>query len=253
MQLDPGNANSAYELGEMRRKARQFDDAQRYFEQALQHYPDFPEARLGLAAVLLEKKLPDQALAHAQRAVALDPENEVAWYRLAKIQKTLGNAGEQQKALTEYRRLHDRASQQKGLEPVFSPREVTEDRKSIPTPRSEHGQIRGALIKRRPQRLKPLLWRGLTARLKPCPTQNHPETQLIGDSLGKRDRCYGESSQLYTVGGQFLDGRRLKSGLLIDVFQLAPARASDRNSNVRSRLLTNKMRFLASWVTNAIA
>ncbi len=125
LQIDPGNANSAYELGEMRRKARQLDDAQHYFEQALQHYPDFPEAQLGLAAVLLEKKMPDQALVHAQRAVALDPENEVAWYRLAQIQKTLGHSGEQQKALAEYRRLHDLASQQKGLEPVFSPREVT--------------------------------------------------------------------------------------------------------------------------------
>jgi predicted Zn-dependent protease len=125
LQLDPGNANSAYELGEMRRKARQFDEAQHYFEQALQHYPDFPEAQLGLAAVLLEKKMPDQAMVHAQRAVAVDPENEVAWYRLAQIQKALGNTGEQQKSLAEYRRLHDTASQQKGLEPVFSPHEVT--------------------------------------------------------------------------------------------------------------------------------
>jgi tetratricopeptide (TPR) repeat protein len=125
LQLDPGNANSAYELGEMRRKARQFDEAQHYFEQALQHYPDFPEAQLGLAAVLLEKKMPDQAMVHAQRAVAVDPENEVAWYRLAQIQKALGNTGEQQKSLAEYRRLHDTATQQKGLEPVFSPHEVT--------------------------------------------------------------------------------------------------------------------------------
>ena len=125
LQLDPGNANAAYELGEMRRKARQFDEAQQYFEQALQHYPNFPEAQLGLAAVLLEKKMPDQALLHIQRAAAVDPENEVAWYRLAQVQKVLGNLAEQQKALTEYRRLHDRSSQQKGLDPVFSPGEVT--------------------------------------------------------------------------------------------------------------------------------
>lgn len=125
LQIDPGNANSAYELGEMRRKARQFNDAQRYFEQALQHYPDFPEAQLGLGAVLLEKKMSDQALVHVQRAVAVDPENEVAWYRLAQIQKALGNDAEQQKALTEYRRLHDRTNQQHEIEPVFSPREVT--------------------------------------------------------------------------------------------------------------------------------
>ncbi len=125
LQIDPANANSAYELGELRRKANRFDDAQKFFEQALQHYPNFPEAQLGLAAVLQSKKLPDQAVTHAQRAVEIDPENEVAWYRLAQIQKALGNSSEQEKALAEYRRLHDRTSQQHGLEPVFTPREVT--------------------------------------------------------------------------------------------------------------------------------
>ena len=125
LQIDPANANSAYELGELRRKANRFDEAQQYFEQALQHYPDFPEAQLGLAAVLQAKKLNGQAVIHAQRAVAIDPENEVGWYRLAQIQKALGNNIEQEKALAEYRRLHDRSSQQRGLEPVFSPREVT--------------------------------------------------------------------------------------------------------------------------------
>ncbi len=123
--IDPANANSAYELGELRRKANRFDEAQQYFERALQHYPEFPEAQLGLAAVLQAKKLNDQAVIHAQRAVAIDPENEVGWYRLAQIQKALGNNAEQEKALAEYRRLHDRSSQQRGLEPVFSPREVT--------------------------------------------------------------------------------------------------------------------------------
>jgi tetratricopeptide (TPR) repeat protein len=125
LQIDPANANSAYELGELRRKANRFDEAQRYFEQALQRYPDFPEAQLGLAAALQAKKLNDQAVIHAQRAVAIDPENEVGWYRLAQIQKALGNNAEQEKALAEYRRLHDRSSQQRGLEPVFSTREVT--------------------------------------------------------------------------------------------------------------------------------
>jgi tetratricopeptide (TPR) repeat protein len=125
LKIDPANANSSYELGELRRKANRFDEAQQYFERALQHYPDFPEAQLGLAAVLQAKKLNDQAVIHAQRAVAIDPENEVGWYRLAQIQKALGNNAEQEKALAEYRRLHDRSSQQRGLEPVFSPREVT--------------------------------------------------------------------------------------------------------------------------------
>jgi tetratricopeptide (TPR) repeat protein len=125
LQLHPDNANAAYELGEMRRKAKQDDEAEGYFEQALEHYPDFAEAQLGLAAVLLEKKQPEQALAHAQRAVAIDPENEVCWYRLAMIERSLGHVAEQQTALSEYRRLHDLANQQKEVAPVFSPREVT--------------------------------------------------------------------------------------------------------------------------------
>ena len=53
--MHPDNANAAYELGEMRRKSKQNEEAQKYFEQAIQHYPDFAEAQLGLAAVLLEK------------------------------------------------------------------------------------------------------------------------------------------------------------------------------------------------------
>jgi tetratricopeptide (TPR) repeat protein len=125
LRLHPDNANAAYELGEMRRKSKQNEEAQKYFEQAIQHYPDFAEAQLGLAAVLLEKNQPEQALPHAQRAVAVDPENEVCWFRLAKIQRSLGNIAEQEKALAEYRRLHDLANQQKEVEPVLSPREVT--------------------------------------------------------------------------------------------------------------------------------
>lgn len=125
LQLDPDNANAAYELGEMRRKSKQNEEAERYFEQAIEHYPDFSEAQLGLAAVLLEKNQPERALPHAERAAAVDPANEVCWYRLAKVQRILGNVPEQQKALAQYRRLHDLANQRKEVEAVFSPREVT--------------------------------------------------------------------------------------------------------------------------------
>jgi tetratricopeptide (TPR) repeat protein len=125
LQLDPTNANAAYELGEMHRKATELSEARRYFEQALKYYPDFPEARLAMASVLLDENQPQQALTHAQRAVSVDPENQVAWFRLAKVQRTLGNVAEQQKALAEYRRLHDIANEQKEVAPVFSPREVT--------------------------------------------------------------------------------------------------------------------------------
>jgi tetratricopeptide (TPR) repeat protein len=125
LQRDPRNANAAYELGEVRRKGGQFEEAQRLFETALTNYPTFEEAHLGIASVLLSLQKPELALPHLQKAIELNPQNEVAWYRLGQVQKALGHAGEQQKALGEYRRLHDQASQQSGLGTVFSPPEVT--------------------------------------------------------------------------------------------------------------------------------
>jgi tetratricopeptide (TPR) repeat protein len=125
LQRDPTNANAAYELGEVRRRSGQFEEAQRLFEAALKNYPNFEEAHLGLASVLLSLQKPELALAHLLKAIALNPENEVAWYRLGQVQKALGNPAEQQKALAEYARLHDKANQQSGIEPVFSRREVT--------------------------------------------------------------------------------------------------------------------------------
>ena len=125
LQVDPSNANAAYELGEMGRKANRFDEAQQFFEQALQYYSDFSEAHLGLAAVLLEKKQPEQALPHIQKAVEADPENEVGWYRLAQVQRKLGDTAEQTKAMARYQHLHDLSTQRKGFGTVATPSEVT--------------------------------------------------------------------------------------------------------------------------------
>ncbi|HWS17987.1 MAG TPA: tetratricopeptide repeat protein [Candidatus Elarobacter sp.] len=125
LQRDPTNANAAYELGEIRRKSGQFDEAQKLFKAALKDYPNFEEAHLGLASVLLSWQKLKLALPHLHKAIELNAQNEVAWYRLGQALKALGNTAEQQKALAEYRRLHDEANQQRGIEPVFSPREVT--------------------------------------------------------------------------------------------------------------------------------
>jgi tetratricopeptide (TPR) repeat protein len=125
LQRDPTNANAAYELGEVRRKGGQFEEAQKLFETALRNHPNFEEAHLGVASVLLSLQKPELALPHLLKAIELNAQNEVAWYRLGQAQKALDNTAEQQKALAEYRRLHDKASQQSGLGTVFSPREVT--------------------------------------------------------------------------------------------------------------------------------
>ena len=99
LRVDPGNANAAYELGRSHRSAGEFDEAQKLFELAVQHYPGFEEAQLGLASVLMSLQKPDLALPHLQKAVALNAENEVAWYRLSQVHGMLGHEAEQKKTL----------------------------------------------------------------------------------------------------------------------------------------------------------
>ncbi len=126
LEVDPGNANAAYELGEIHRNAGEFDEAQKFFERAVQDHPDFEEAQLGLAAVLMSLQKPDLALPHLQKAVALNAENEVAWYRLSQVQGMLGHEAEQKKAFAEFQRLRNqKSSQQEAGKQILSPDEVT--------------------------------------------------------------------------------------------------------------------------------
>jgi tetratricopeptide (TPR) repeat protein len=127
IQLDPTNANAAYELAEIDRNAGRFDDAQKYFELALKGHPDFEEAQLGLAAALISAHKPELALPHLKKAISLNGDNEVAWWRMSQVERLLGDSEGQKKALAEFQRLHSQAAarpQPTGSE-LFSPNEVT--------------------------------------------------------------------------------------------------------------------------------
>ena len=122
LQSDPGNANAIYELAEIHRQHNELDQARQLFETALQYYPDFQEAHVGLAAVLIAQRKPDLALPHLQKAVALNANDEVAWYRLVLVDRQLGNVDEQNKALAQVQRLRDQIGLQEG---TTVPEEVT--------------------------------------------------------------------------------------------------------------------------------
>lgn len=123
--LDPHNGNAAYEIGESYRRTGQLDQAGQYFERALQDYPDFEEAHLGLAAVLMAEQKPEQALPHLKSAIALNKDDEVSWYRLAEVQRSLGNKSEQQSALAQFRKLHQAMLDQQTSKLVESTSDVT--------------------------------------------------------------------------------------------------------------------------------
>lgn len=129
LRLDPLNASAAYEIAEIHRRAGEFPEAQTYFELALKNYPDFEEAHLGLAAALTESGKPDAAAVHLKKAIALDPDNEVSWYRLARVQRSLGNAEDAQRALARFHQLHDQKASarfQAEKTSLFSADEVTQ-------------------------------------------------------------------------------------------------------------------------------
>lgn len=107
LQLDPTNANAAYEAGEIHRKSARFDRALELFSQAVKHYPDFEEALLALGRTLLSLGKAEESLAPLRKSIALDAANEVSWFQLAQAQRALGNATEQQKALAEFQRLRE--------------------------------------------------------------------------------------------------------------------------------------------------
>jgi tetratricopeptide (TPR) repeat protein len=106
--LDPTNANAAYELAEIRRKAGELEPARALFQQAVTAYPEFDAARVGLGRTLIALGRPADALDHLRAAIASNPVNEVAYYQLAQAHRALGNVAEQEKALTEFNRLRAR-------------------------------------------------------------------------------------------------------------------------------------------------
>ena len=106
---DPTNANAAYELAEIHRKNGDVRQARTLFETALAHYPDFEEALVGLGRTLIVLEQPALAIARLNRAIALNPKSEVAYYQLAQAHRALGDTAAQEKALATFEQLRSAA------------------------------------------------------------------------------------------------------------------------------------------------
>ncbi|MDP9225659.1 MAG: tetratricopeptide repeat protein, partial [Actinomycetota bacterium] len=90
LQIDPTNANAAYEIGEMQRKSGQFDKAIESFRRAVDSYPGFVEALVGLGRTLVAAGESSAALPHLRKAISLNPRDEVAFYQIAQAYRALG-------------------------------------------------------------------------------------------------------------------------------------------------------------------
>jgi tetratricopeptide (TPR) repeat protein len=117
LQIDPTNANAAYEIGEVQRKAGRLDKAVEYFTKAVESHPEFEEALVGLGRTLVAAGQSPAALPHLQKAISLDPRDEVAFYQLALAHRALGQEAEQQQALAAFERLRSEKARQGAVVP----------------------------------------------------------------------------------------------------------------------------------------
>jgi tetratricopeptide (TPR) repeat protein len=124
LQLDPTNANAAYELGELQRKGNRLDEAQRLFELALKSDPQFEDALVGLGRTLVSAGAPAQGITYLEKAIAIDPRDEVAVYQLAQAHRALGHNAEVEKVLAVFRHLRAE-KQQREQAAIRAPSGVT--------------------------------------------------------------------------------------------------------------------------------
>ncbi len=106
LEVDPSNGNARYELATMAADTGNLDYAQKQYEDLVERYPDFEEALVGLGGVLLDSQKEKDAVAPLERAIRLNPDDDVAWYRLARAYRGAGRLQDRAKALAEYRRIH---------------------------------------------------------------------------------------------------------------------------------------------------
>jgi predicted Zn-dependent protease len=119
--LDALHGNAAYELAQIHYEEGKLDEARAEFEALVERRPTFQQARVGLAGVLLESQKADLAVPQLKRALELDKEDEVAWYRMAQAMRAVGDAAGQKQAITEFKRVHAVQSRRRGPAGLLAP------------------------------------------------------------------------------------------------------------------------------------
>jgi tetratricopeptide (TPR) repeat protein len=112
LEINPRDAPSDTQLGEINLKEHHVADAVRYFSQATQFQPAYAEARLGLGEAFLEQKQFQDAAEQLGQAIKLAPDNQTAYYDLMIAYRGLGRSAQARAALANFQRLRNQAQQQ---------------------------------------------------------------------------------------------------------------------------------------------
>jgi len=105
LEIDPNNGNALYELANLAADSENLDAARKGYAAVVERFPDFEEALVGYAGILLQSQSPKEAIPLLTHATELRPNDKVAWYRLAMADRATGDRTGAQTAMQKFRTL----------------------------------------------------------------------------------------------------------------------------------------------------
>jgi tetratricopeptide (TPR) repeat protein len=107
LSADPKNAECLYMLGEIQWLRSQPQEAFAFYKQALALRPAFVDAHIAVGKALTTLGQTNAAVQELLEAVRLDPQSEVAHYRLSEVYRRLGRMQDAERELAAFRELRD--------------------------------------------------------------------------------------------------------------------------------------------------
>ena len=117
LQIDPRNAVAEFLLGEIAKKALDWDQAAEHFSRAAALDATFGEAFMEWGFALVSAKRYDQAVAPLQQAVKLQPGNPAAHYNLGMALSRTGRPSEAEREFAIQRDINARIDERKNTRP----------------------------------------------------------------------------------------------------------------------------------------
>ena len=132
---DGDNASIECELGRIARLRSDADQAYQHYDKAYRLNPEEVEAQMGLARLLMEKEKPQEALPYLRAAIASDPLNGEAHYRLGTAYRILQMPDESQREMKLFQEIKKTKDQVRMLYRQMNraPKPEEKDEESGPT------------------------------------------------------------------------------------------------------------------------
>ena len=105
--IDKFDEKSETRLGEFSYREGNLEQARAHYSRAVQLQPNDADAKIGLAKVLAEMKQPGNAIDLLERALSLDPTNDVAHYRLGMLYRQAGRSADSAQQFQEYKKYKE--------------------------------------------------------------------------------------------------------------------------------------------------